>query len=121
MDLARLAALMSPGTADRLVVALERQATALERLAELGEVALGLDPPTLAAAAAAAANTGTVEIGEVDRAALRKIEEITLSLASAMGRPPSDEEIHAELDRQEAVEAEAARRAALWGGPGGIQ
>jgi hypothetical protein len=104
---------LGPGDLARIVSAQERQAAALERLVELAEVALGVDPPTLTAAATA--TPGTVEIGEADRTALRKIEEITLALASAMGRTPTDEEIHAELDRQEAVEAEAARAAAGWG------
>lgn len=115
--------LLGPSGSERLISAMERQADALERLVQLGEVALGLDPPTLAAAAEAAAAPaptgapGTVEISDgPDRTALRKIEEITIALASAMKRIPTDEEIHAELDRQEAVESEAARYAAGLGG-----
>lgn len=110
--------LLGPSPSERLIAAMERQAVALERLVQLGEVALGMDPPTLAAAAEAAAAVSAAPVGSVDisdgpdRAALRKIEEITLSLASVMGRIPTDDEVHAELNRQEAVEAEAARYAA---------
>jgi len=116
--------LLGPSPSERLVAAMERQATALERLVQLGEVALGLDPPTLAAAAEAAVQVavpGSVEISDgPDRTAIRKIEEITLALASAMGRIPTDDEVHAELNRQEAVDAEAARYAAGLGGLGGM-
>lgn len=120
MDLrTRMAQLVGLSAEDRALDALERQAAALERLVQLAEIALGVDPPTIQAAAEAAAAPppppGTVEIGQADRAAIAKIEEITLSLAAVMGRAPSDEEIHAELDRQEAVEAAAAERAAQWG------
>jgi len=114
--------LLGPSPSERLIAAMERQALALERLVQLGEVALGVDPPTLAAAAAAAAAqsaspAGSVEISDgPDRTAIRKIEEITLSLATVMGRIPTDDEVHAELNRQEAVEAEAARYAAGLGG-----
>lgn len=117
---ALLERLLGPSPSERLISAMERQATALERLVQLGEVALGLDPPTLAAAADAAVQAsapGSVEISDgPDRTAIRKIEEITLALASATGRIPTDEEVHAELDRQEAVEANAARYAAGLGG-----
>lgn len=99
---------------------MERQAQALERLVQLGEVALGLDPPTLAAAAEAAVQStheGSVDISDgPDKAAIKKIEQITIDLASAMGRMPSDEEVHEELNRQEAVEQEAAKYAAGLGG-----
>lgn len=106
--------LLGPSPSERLIAAMERQAAALERLVQLGEVALGVDLPTVAAAAeAAAAAPGSVDISDgPDRAAIRKIEEITLALGAAMGRMPTDDEIHAELNRQEAVEAEAARYAA---------
>lgn len=104
--------LLGPSPSERLIAAMERQAAALERLVQLGEVALGVDLPTVTAAAEAAA-PGNVDISDgPDRAAIRKIEEITLALGAAMGRMPTDEEIHAELNRQEAVEAEAARYAA---------
>ena len=104
--------LLGPSPSERLIAAMERQAAALERLVQLGEVALGVDLPTVAAAAEAAA-PGNVDISDgPDRAAIRKIEEITLALGAAMGRMPTDDEIHAELNRQEAVEAEAARYAA---------
>jgi len=104
--------LLGPSPSERLIAAMERQAAALERLVQLGEVALGVDLPTVTAAAEAAA-PGSVDISDgPDRAAIRKIEEITLALGAAMGRMPTDEEIHAELNRQEAVEAEAARYAA---------
>lgn len=104
--------LLGPSPSERLIAAMERQAAALERLVQLGEVALGVDLPTVTAAAEAAA-PGNVDISDgPDRAAIRKIEEITLALGSAMGRMPTDDEIHAELNRQEAVEAEAARYAA---------
>lgn len=112
--------ILGPTPSERLIAAMERQAVALERLVQLGEVALGMDPPTLAAAAeaaAAVAPAGSVDISDgPDRTAIRKIEEITLSLASVMGRIPTDDEVHAELNRQEAVEAEAARYAAGLGG-----
>lgn len=105
--------LLGPSPSERLIAAMERQAAALERLVQLGEVALGVDLPTVAAAAEAAGVPGNVDISDgPDRAAIRKIEEITLALGAAMGRMPTDEEIHAELNRQEAVEAEAARYAA---------
>lgn len=104
--------LLGPSPSERLIAAMERQAAALERLVQLGEVALGVDLPTVTAAAEAAA-PGNVDISDgPDRAAIRKIEEITLALGAAMGRMPTDDEIHAELNRQEAVEAEAARYAA---------
>ena len=104
--------LLGPSPSERLIAAMERQAAALERLVQLGEVALGVDLPTVTAAAEAAA-PGSVDISDgPDRAAIRKIEEITLALGAAMGRMPTDDEIHAELNRQEAVEAEAARYAA---------
>jgi len=104
--------LLGPSPSERLIAAMERQAAALERLVQLGEVALGVDLPTMTAAAEAAA-PGNVDISDgPDRAAIRKIEEITLALGAAMGRMPTDDEIHAELNRQEAVEAEAARYAA---------
>lgn len=116
--------LLGPSPSERLVSAMERQATALERLVQLGEVALGLDPPTLAAAAEAAAvvaTPGSVEISDgPDKAAIRKIEEITLALASVKGVMPTDEEIHAELNRQEQVEANAARYAAGLSGMEGL-
>lgn len=112
--------LLGPSPSERLVSAMERQAQALERLVQLGEVALGLDPPTLAAAAEAAVQStheGSVDISDgPDKAAIKKIEQITIDLASAMGRMPSDEEVHEELNRQEAVEQEAAKYAAGLGG-----
>lgn len=112
--------LLGPSPSERLIAAMERQAAALERLVQLGEVALGVDLPTVAAAAEAAA-PGNVDISDgPDRAAIRKIEEITLALGAAMGRMPTDEEIHAELNRQEAVEAEAARYAAGLSGLSGL-
>jgi len=118
-----LEALLGLSPSDRLISAMERQAAALERLVQLGEVALGLDPPTLEAAVLAAAEAaapippGTVEISDgPDRAAIKKIEEITLALAAVKGTLPSDEEIHAELNRQEEVEAAAAVYAAGLGG-----
>lgn len=112
--------LLGPSPSERLIAAMERQAAALERLVQLGEVALGVDLPTVAAAAEAAA-PGNVDISDgPDRAAIRKIEEITLALGSAMGRMPTDDEIHAELNRQEAVEAEAARYAAGLSGLSGL-
>ena len=108
--------LLGPSPSERLIAAMERQTAALERLVQLGEVALGVDLPTMTAAAEAAAEAaapGNVDISDgPDRAAIRKIEEITLALGAAMGRMPTDDEIHAELNRQEAVEAEAARYAA---------
>ena len=117
--LERLAALLSPSDLERFLAAQERQAAALERVAQLVEVALGMDPPTVAAAAEAAAAPppapGSVEIGAPDAAAIRKIEEITLALAAAKGAMPTDEEIYAELDRQEAAEAHAAEIAAGYG------
>jgi len=121
----RLDQLLGPSDLERLVAAAERQATALERLIQLGEVALGLDPPTLEAAAAAAAaaaartpaDAEAVDISNgPDQAAIRKIEEITLALGVAMGRMPTDDEIHEELNRQEQVEATAAAYAAGLGG-----
>lgn len=112
--------LLGPSPSERLIAAMERQAAALERLVQLGEVALGVDLPTVAAAAEAAA-PGNVDISDgPDRAAIRKIEEITLALGAAMGRMPTDDEIHAELNRQEAVEAEAARYAAGLSGLSGL-
>lgn len=112
--------LLGPSPSERLIAAMERQAAALERLVQLGEVALGVDLPTVTAAAEAAA-PGSVDISDgPDRAAIRKIEEITLALGAAMGRMPTDDEIHAELNRQEAVEAEAARYAAGLSGLSGL-
>lgn len=112
--------LLGPSPSERLIAAMERQAAALERLVQLGEVALGVDLPTMTAAAEAAA-PGNVDISDgPDRAAIRKIEEITLALGAAMGRMPTDDEIHAELNRQEAVEAEAARYAAGLSGLSGL-
>lgn len=112
--------LLGPSPSERLIAAMERQAAALERLVQLGEVALGVDLPTVTAAAEAAA-PGNVDISDgPDRAAIRKIEEITLALGAAMGRMPTDDEIHAELNRQEAVEAEAARYAAGLSGLSGL-
>lgn len=112
--------LLGPSPSERLIAAMERQTAALERLVQLGEVALGVDLPTVTAAAEAAA-PGSVDISDgPDRAAIRKIEEITLALGAAMGRMPTDDEIHAELNRQEAVEAEAARYAAGLSGLSGL-
>lgn len=124
-DPSLLEQLLGPSPSERLVSAMERQAQALERLVQLGEVALGLDPPTLAAAAEAAVQASapsSVDISDgPDKTAIRKIEQITLDLASAMGRMPTDEEIHEELNRQEAVEQGASNYAAsLGGGLGGI-
>lgn len=112
--------ILGPSSSERLISAMERQAIALERLVQLGEVALGLDPPTLAAAAEAAAApapVGSVEISDgPDRAAIKRIEEITIALGAVMGRMPDDEEIHAELNRQEQVERNAELYAAGLGG-----
>lgn len=105
-----------PDALERLITSQERQAAALERLVELGETYLGVDPVTLAAAAEAAqpADHQKITVSDPDLAAYEQVEQITIELASSLGRIPSDEEVHAELDRREALEQEATRVAAGW-------
>lgn len=108
-----------PDAVERFLTAQERQAAALERLVELGEVALQVDPASLAAAAEAARppDHRKLVIDDPDYAAYRQVEQITLDLAGTLGRIPTDEEVHEELDRREAVDRAAAAHAAAWDGP----
>lgn len=114
-QLTDLLAALGPSLAERFVTAHEAQARALTRLAELGELYLQVDPVSVArameAAQAAAANPGEILVDDPKPAELRHIEEVTVQLIQALGRVPTDEELEEELQRQEAVEAEAARQA----------
>lgn len=105
-------AVFGPSEASRLLAAQERQAAALERLVQLAEMALQVDPATLAAAAQQAATPpGVYEIAEYKPAELRDLEDLVVQLARSLGRIPTDEELEAEIQRQAAADVAAQAQA----------
>ncbi len=105
-------AVFGPSEASRLLAAQERQAAALERLVQLAEMALQVDPATLAAAAEKAATPpGVYEIAEYKPAELRDLEDLVVQLARSLGRIPTDEELEAEIQRQAAADVAAQAQA----------
>lgn len=113
--------IFGPSEAARLLAAQERQAAALERLVQLAEMALQVDPATLAAAADAAAQPpGTYEIQEYKPAELQALEALITQLATQLGRIPTDEEVDAEIQRQAAADATAQAQAEYYASRGGL-
>lgn len=116
-----LSALLGPADVERLVDAQVRQAAALERLVQLGEIALGVDASTVqAAAAAAAVPPGSIDVAEYKPAELRALEDLITGLATNLGRIPTDEEVDAEIQRQQSVDEAAQLEADHFAARGGF-
>lgn len=84
----------------RFVLAHERQAAALTRLAELKEVELGLDPGTLARESAPIPPDAVrVSNPEVDARIADEFTQIAEALERTLGRMPTPEEVLDEHER----------------------
>lgn len=84
----------------RFVLAHERQAAALTRLAELQEVELGLDAPTLARAAAPIPDDAVrVSNPEVDQRLAAEFTRVAEQLERTLHRVPTPEEVLEEHER----------------------
>lgn len=117
MAFPRLAELVKPSQAERLVAAQEAQAAALTRLVELAELYLQVDPLSVAQAADAAAHPGTLEVDDPKPAELLHIEAVAAQMIQTLGRVPTDAELEEELQRLEAVDRAAQAYADGFGRP----
>jgi hypothetical protein len=87
--------------AEAYVDAQVRQAAALERFVQLAELALGVDPVSLAKAAEAAAPpVGAVQYEADDQAFYNELKRIGEDLAVATGGIPSEEAILREYENR---------------------
>lgn len=87
--------------AERVLLALESIMRSQIRLVELRELELGLDPPTLAAAAAAAGPqpADTVRVSTTDHAFIQEMQLLAATMAGILGRTPTEDEVILEYDR----------------------
>lgn len=112
-----LRTVLAPSDVERLIDAQTRQAAALERLVQLAEVALGVDPPSVEAAARVAGDpSSVVQVVDYKPQELQDLEDLITQMATTLGRMPSDEEIDAELQRQAATDAAAQVQAEYMAG-----